>query len=250
MFPNLLPGIGTLPPPMTRIELLRMVVGRARANGFELRRWYVTRLGLPWINTDAALTALDAQRRYYSLLFNHEFARSFWKPGEDITFTIAARSFERIMPDGSVGQVNRKPYIRRSARRDAWRYHLQQMALAEEPLRYIRKYMHVADDGEDEVLPELPLLEVFPPEQELTASAPASTPTTAQEPAAISALEPPAPRPRRASRSAVRTKERMPPHKATALHVAPAARSGRSKPLARPVPTDLPPFLQRPPQAR
>jgi hypothetical protein len=141
---------------MTRLELLKIVVGRARANGFEFRRWYTTRLGLPWINPNAAITLLESQRRYYALLFSHEFAVSFWKPGVDITFSVPSQTFDRVMPDGSIGTVTRKSFTRRSARPDAWRYHLREMALAEEPLRYIRKYLHVEEELDDTVAAEAP----------------------------------------------------------------------------------------------
>jgi hypothetical protein len=50
------------------------------------------------------------------------------------------------MPDGSIQMVTRKSFIRRSARKDAWRYHLREMAIAEEPLRYIRRYLNVEED--------------------------------------------------------------------------------------------------------
>ena len=136
---------------MTRLELLQLVVGRARANGFEFRRWYTGRLGLPWISTEAALTLLDGQRRYYALVFAHEFAKAFWKAGTDITFEVPENSFERTMPDGTRRMIHRKPFIRRSSRRDVWRYHLREMALAEEPLRYLRKYLHIEEDLEPEV---------------------------------------------------------------------------------------------------
>jgi hypothetical protein len=136
---------------MTRLELLTIVVGRARSNGFEFRRWYITRLGLPWISAEAALTLLDQQRRYYALLFAHEFACAFWKAGEEISFRVPAQTFERPMPDGSLKTIHRKPYTRRSGRRDAWLYHLREMALAEEPLRYLRKYLNVADDFTDDI---------------------------------------------------------------------------------------------------
>ena len=39
--------------------------------------------------------------------------------------------------------------MRRSARPDAWRYHLREMALADEPLRYMRRYLHVEDEISD-----------------------------------------------------------------------------------------------------
>ncbi len=135
---------------MTRLELLTLVVGRARTNGFEFRRWYIGRLGLPWISAEASLTLLDQQRRYYALLFSHDFACAFWKAGEDITFAVPAQSFDRLMADGSVATVSRKSFTRRSARRDAWRYHLREMALAEDPLRYLRKYLQVQEDLGDE----------------------------------------------------------------------------------------------------
>ncbi len=142
---------------MTRQELLQLVVARARSNGFEFRRWYTTRLGLPWISAEAAVTLLDAQRRYYALLFSHEFASTFWKPGAPITFDVPAQSFERVMPDGTTRTVERKPFIRRSSRAQAWRYHLREMALAEEPLRYIRKYLHIEEQLDPEpVLPGEP----------------------------------------------------------------------------------------------
>jgi hypothetical protein len=141
---------------MTRLELLKIVIGKARANGFEFRRWYTSRLGLPWESADAAVAVLEQQRHYYALLFSHEFACAFWKPGSEITFQVPSRSFERRMPDGSVQTVTRKAFIRRSARKDAWRYHLREMALAEEPLRYIRRYLNVEEPFVEEDGPAKP----------------------------------------------------------------------------------------------
>lgn len=131
---------------MTRLELLKLIVSRARTNGFELRRWYTLRMGLPWISADAALTLLDGQRRYYALLFSHEFAQAFWKAGSEISFAVPPSTFQRSMSDGTLRTIARKGYIRRSLRPDVWRYHLGGMALAEEPLRYLRKYMHIEED--------------------------------------------------------------------------------------------------------
>lgn len=134
---------------MTRSELLKIVIGKARANGFEFRRWYTTRLCLPWTSAEEAIATLDQHRHYYALLFSHEFAIAFWKPGSEITFQVPAKAFQRRMPDGSIQTVERKPFTRRSARKDAWRYHLREMSLAEEPLRYIRRYLNVEDDVTD-----------------------------------------------------------------------------------------------------
>ncbi|QNI35442.1 hypothetical protein H7846_10150 [Edaphobacter sp. 4G125] len=136
---------------MTRLELLRVLVGQAHSNGFPFKKWYVSRLGVPWISSDAALELLSTQRRYYALLFSHEFAQNFWKAGELMTFQVPTQTFSRAMPDGSVRVVTRKSYTRRSAREDVWRYHLGEMAVAEDPLRYIRRFLRVAEDMDEEV---------------------------------------------------------------------------------------------------
>lgn len=135
---------------MTRLELLQVLVGQARENGFPFKRWYVSRLGRPWISGQEAMDALANERRYYALLFSHEFAQSFWKAGELITFQVPTQTFSRAMPDGTVKEVTRKAYTRRSAREDVWRYHLREMAATDEPLRYIRRFVRVAEELDEE----------------------------------------------------------------------------------------------------
>ena len=41
-----------------------------------------------------------------SLLFSHEFASSFWKGGELMTFQVPTQTFTRRMADGTIGTVN------------------------------------------------------------------------------------------------------------------------------------------------
>jgi hypothetical protein len=141
---------------MTRIELLQLLVGQARSNGFEFRRWYVGKLGLPWESSREAVETLAKEQRYYALLFSHEFASSFWKAGALMTFQVPTQSFMRKMKDGSIGMVKRKGYTRRSAREDAWLYHLKELAAAEEPLRYMRRYLRVEEELEAETAVTVP----------------------------------------------------------------------------------------------
>lgn len=135
---------------MTRFQLLQLLVGQARSNGFEFRKWYTGRLGLPWQDAHHALEILSTERRYYALLFSHEFASSFWKGGELMTFQVPTQTFSRRMADGTIGIVKRKAYTRRNTREDAWRYHLRELAVSEEPLRYLRRFLRVEDELEDE----------------------------------------------------------------------------------------------------
>jgi len=135
---------------MTRFELLQLLLGQARANGFQFKKWYVGKLGLPWVDAQKAIETLSVEKRYYALLFSHEFASHFWKAGELMTFAVPTQTFKRRMADGSIGTVTRKAYTRRSARDDAWHYHLRELAMAEEPLRYMRRYLRVEDELTEE----------------------------------------------------------------------------------------------------
>ncbi len=139
---------------MTRSELLYLLVGRARANGFEFRKWYVRSLGLPWEGSHKAMEVLSEGRHYYALVFSHAFAESFWKSGEQMILQMPKQSFQRKMADGSIGIVNRKSFIKRLTRPDAWRYHLAQMAVSDDPLRYIRRFLLVQEhlDGDDHLV--------------------------------------------------------------------------------------------------
>ncbi len=136
---------------MTRYELLQLLIGQARANGFEFRRWYVGKLHLPWTSARDSVEVLAAERRYYALLFSHEFASKFWKAGEKITFQMPQQTFQRKKADGTIGTVVRKGYTRRSAREDAWLYHLREMAAAEEPLRYMKRYLRVEEEMDQDL---------------------------------------------------------------------------------------------------
>lgn len=131
---------------MTRAELLRALIRQAKSNGFEFRRWYTVRLGLPWSSFLDSVKALSEHRRYYTLLFAHEFAESFWRPGSKMTFVVPTSTFTRVSKDGTVRVVERKGHIRRSVIADAWRYHLKEMAISEDPLRYIRKFLLIEED--------------------------------------------------------------------------------------------------------
>jgi hypothetical protein len=162
---------------MTRAELLRALIRQAKSNGFEFRKWYVSRLSLPWQNFESAVQKISEERRYYALVFSHEFAQAFWRPGSKMTFVVPNSTFTRISKDGSVQTVARRGHTRRTVKPDAWKYHLKAMACAEDPLRYMRRFLlieedlvaiqPVAEDEEDDPgLREAPLVEEILDEDE------------------------------------------------------------------------------------
>jgi hypothetical protein len=133
---------------MTRVELLRILVRQARANGFEFRKWFQRAIDPSWKSFDAAVELLSQGRRYYALLFAHDFARSFWKQGSQINFVVPAATYTRRDKEGRIITVTRKPFTRRTLKADVWKYHLREMAAHDEPLRYIRRFLVILEDGQ------------------------------------------------------------------------------------------------------
>jgi hypothetical protein len=133
---------------MTRKELLALLILHARRNGFEFRKWYHSKIHLPWQDFDASITLLSQEHRYYALLFSHDFARSFWKQGTQINFVVPTVEYTRPSKDGKLITVRRKAFTRRTTKPDAWRYHLREMAAAEDPLRYIRRFLVTKEELE------------------------------------------------------------------------------------------------------
>ena len=126
---------------MNRKELLRLLLNQAQFNGFEFRRWFQTHLRPIWPGTEQAISLLAEEGRHYTLLFSHDFARYFWRTGTQISFAVPAMTYPRVNGLGGVVQVTRKPFTRRTNRPNVWKYHLSQMAIAEDPLAYICRFL-------------------------------------------------------------------------------------------------------------
>ena len=154
---------------MTRTELLQHLITQARDNGFEFRKWFRTHTARPWTSAAEAVDWLAQGSRASTLLFSHTFARAFFREGERIRFIQPALAYQRIGPDGSIKHVQRRAHTRQSNREDVWLYHLREMAAADEPLRYIRRYLLL-----EETL------------QEVAEPAPSSTTPGSQAPADLS----------------------------------------------------------------
>jgi hypothetical protein len=133
---------------MTRKNLIHLLVLRARANGFEFRKWYQSKIDSDWRSAEAAIARLSEGGRYYTLLFSHQFARHFWKAGRQIHFVVPTREFKRLNRRGEEITVVRKAYTRRTMRGNSWEYHLREMAAVEEPLRYIRRFLVTEEEIE------------------------------------------------------------------------------------------------------
>lgn len=72
---------------------------------------------------------------FFWAIFSHNFAKAFW--GEE---TLSVRMFDRsARPDNEQSEGWLQVCIK--ARQPAWRAHLQQMVLYENPIDYLRKFV-------------------------------------------------------------------------------------------------------------
>jgi hypothetical protein len=131
---------------MTRQEVIRHIVLQARSNGFDFRAWYRAYADSEWPGFDQAVERLCHGRNCYALLFSHEFARSFWKAGLQMSFMVPAVSYPQRRKDGQVVIVHRRAFARRMLKADSWLYHLREMVEASHPLKYIRRFVVLQED--------------------------------------------------------------------------------------------------------
>jgi hypothetical protein len=130
---------------MNRKEMLRLLLNQAQFNGFEFRRWFQSHLQPVWPGAEQAIALLAGEGRHYTLIFSHEFARCFWRTGAHMSFMVPSVTYPRVNGRGDVVQVTRKPFTRRMIRPDVWKYHLSQMAAAEDPIDYLGRFMPAQD---------------------------------------------------------------------------------------------------------
>ena len=132
---------------MNRKELLRLLLNQAQFNGFEFHHWFLANVQPSWPGTEQALTLLAGEGRHYTLLFSHDFARNFWRKGAQMCFMVPSITYPRVTPQGAVVQVTRKPFTRRTIKPDVWKYHLRQMAAAEDPIEYLCRFLPAQDQA-------------------------------------------------------------------------------------------------------
>jgi hypothetical protein len=126
---------------MNRKELLRLVLNQAQFNGFEFRHWFQAAVNPIWPGAEPAIALLADEGRHYTLLFSHDFARCFWRGGAHMTFLVPSITYARVTAQGEVVQVTRKHFTRRTIKPDVWKYHLRQMAVAEDPIGYLCRFL-------------------------------------------------------------------------------------------------------------
>lgn len=112
---------------MTNEEILRAAIEKAVMNGWEpinieLMRKYES-VDLPEV--------LSKTVDYRRFIFDHDFAKAFW--GEEL---VCAEDSPLHMAEDSECKYCEYPRVV-----EAWQYHLQQMVLEEDPIKYLEQFI-------------------------------------------------------------------------------------------------------------
>jgi hypothetical protein len=107
---------------MSHQEILERAIRKALKNGWDMfllahRSWRVIYPHRPCLHIGASAHGADAFHYYPDIIYNHDFAKALW--GED----------RYIAPDGAISGFS------------TWQYHLQQMVIAGDPLKYLGEHI-------------------------------------------------------------------------------------------------------------
>ena len=104
---------------MTNETILTEVLLKASTNGHWLDRSAIFSFIYNWKNSCAPIEPL---------IFSHEFAKAFWGTESQLTRT-------RYLYEHRDFKLRKEIFIQ------DWQYHLQQMVLEKEPLKYLEKFL-------------------------------------------------------------------------------------------------------------
>jgi len=98
---------------MTNKEILEKAIQKATENNFKWGKQWLTILD----NTDSNVFI---NNQLPAILYNHDFAKALWG--------------EHIIETGDIEVINNAEFLIEFS---AWQYHLQQMVIADDPIKYL-----------------------------------------------------------------------------------------------------------------
>ena len=116
---------------MTDKEILQKAIEKAEGNGFDLIKY--TGVKIENVSKELIAGAFIRNKEHYNLIFSHDFAKAFW--GNE------AMEIKYYTETGNANTNRLLDFHTRKTCILKWAYHLQQMVLEKEPLKYIEKFL-------------------------------------------------------------------------------------------------------------
>jgi len=114
---------------MNNEEILEKAIEKAIKNGYKQIKWK-DKKGTEWINYNLLLCQIGLP---IPIIFSHYFAKAFWGEGEaEEQYNKTDKHWHDTSCCSGSGVFFRG---------ERWQYHLQQMVLEEEPLKYLERFL-------------------------------------------------------------------------------------------------------------
>lgn len=133
---------------MTNREILKAVLEKGINQGYTINQVSFDYLMNLVRNKDKyCQTAVDYyidEKKYYDTIFSHDFAKAFW--GEELT--IVDEHYKSEIVDKNIKEIGKAPYSLNDDYIQSWKlefpkwkFHLREMILEENPLKYLEKFL-------------------------------------------------------------------------------------------------------------
>ena len=135
---------------MTNEQILEKAIEKAVHNGYEPEPKWALHLKR-WAKDPDSFALCSDECFYYGIVFSHDFAKAIWGMGmisSCCEVSISRTTAEIIKMFGKDHESNmfycskcENMIVEEVYATNAWQYHLQQMVLEEEPLKYLEKFL-------------------------------------------------------------------------------------------------------------
>lgn len=122
---------------MTNEQILSKAIEKAVSNGMKWLHFFRNKMWIKGTIDDVAKILID-EKIYYQFIFSHDFAKPFW--GED-DFEMCGGCGIKLEKKEITHWGKCKKCDSDSEYYITWQFHLQQMVLEKEPLKYIEKFI-------------------------------------------------------------------------------------------------------------
>ena len=124
---------------MKKEDILTKAMAIAKRNGFDISDSF-------FVDIPADFWTVNNQDFYFSLIFDHGFAKCFWGDNTFIEFfdgkkEVVVDLVESNNPIAALILFNKKGKLQIPS----WQFHLLQMALSKDPIEYLRVFIEAAE---------------------------------------------------------------------------------------------------------
>ncbi|MBW2968536.1 hypothetical protein KY314_00250 [Candidatus Woesearchaeota archaeon] len=130
---------------MEKGEILKKTIKKAIKNGWKKGERFLE----DWWDETNSFERIIYWKAYYHLIFSHDFAKAFWGEEKVDEFgykfeDMSDREIQSSYPKGFIYKAGETLYKQRNYddAQQSWKFHLQQMVISEDPLKYLEHFLN------------------------------------------------------------------------------------------------------------